>query len=175
MGRARSAVIIARLLDSEGFTDHTAQAVMRYGTSLATPQTKKRYKRVRKNAKEVLNRLTPAERMLVGRFISHQLRAGFDCGLRVGLTAYAVANDKDAETPFSGSQSEQDRTYWVEQLPACGGEWSRMENSDTQERATAKEFARAIAMREKCRARVCQMGHVVQRYNERGQKIGGDG
>ena len=93
-----SAVVIARLLSTEGFTDHVASEVRRYALRQATKDQRKRYKR-RKQAFAAMLRckLDPAEKLLLGKVISALCKMHFDTGLRIGLTAHAHEHSKPVE------------------------------------------------------------------------------
>ncbi len=93
----RSSVIIARLLDSEGFTDFTANQVERYwrrNIGGLTSRQKNKLKKIDGEVSELMKDKTAAERMLIGRFIGLHKKMSFDVGLRIGITAFAVKNDK---------------------------------------------------------------------------------
>ncbi len=92
----RSSVIIARLLDSEGFTDFTANQVEKYWRKNigGTNRQQNKLKKIDKELSEFMRDKTEAERLLIGRFIGLHKKMSFDVGLRIGITAFAVKNDK---------------------------------------------------------------------------------
>lgn len=89
-GGNNSAIIIARLLDSEGFSAYTAQQVKRYSLRNATDQQAERYEKVKKRFSEIMKSHSLEERMLIGAYIRILQKMAFDSGLKIGLTAYAV-------------------------------------------------------------------------------------
>lgn len=105
----RSSVVIARLLESEGFTAHTANAVMKYARRVMHHTTRSRYERNRMAAKAILRELDEGAKAVVGKFITHQMKASFDAGLRVGLAAHAELNSKPCHgIPYDRPSAESD-------------------------------------------------------------------
>ena len=95
-GRINSAVAIARLLDSEGFTDHTAQAVMRYAQRRSgfTDNQRRHWQKRITAFREITVKLSPGEKLILGKFIAARQKASFDAGLRIGLTACVTEHNK---------------------------------------------------------------------------------
>ena len=91
-----SAVVIAKLLSVEGFTDHTANQVERYWkrNSGLNKRQKSKLKRLDVELSEVMRKLTEGEKMVVGRFIGLHKKMSFDTGLKIGIQAFAVKNNK---------------------------------------------------------------------------------
>jgi len=85
-----SALVVARLLDAEGFSAHVAQQVKRYSLKQARREQVKRYVDVKREFSEIMAKLTKGERMVVGAYIRILKGMSFDTGLKIGLTAYAV-------------------------------------------------------------------------------------
>jgi len=101
----RSAVVVARLLGVEGYDDQTHNAVEHYWKNhVMDPRRAKNIERIEKKfSKLVLElELSEAERLTLGRFISVRSQMSFDSGLRIGMQAFAHANDK---TLFDGRSS----------------------------------------------------------------------
>jgi hypothetical protein len=92
----RSSVAIARLLDSEGFTDHVGNVVERYWMkNICGHGAHRRYRKMDKEVGEMCQKLTDAEKLILGKFIALHKRMSFDTGLRIGLTAFARKTDKE--------------------------------------------------------------------------------
>lgn len=86
--QANSAVCIARLLSTEGFTDYIGQQVKRYALRNATDHQRRSFLRTQRRFKRVMQKLDRDEKKIVGAFIRNLEGMGFDTGLRIGLTAY---------------------------------------------------------------------------------------
>src|SRR5215467_4037518 len=99
-GGNNSAIIVARLLGTEGFTDHTAAQVERYWKrrSGLTQRQKRQIAALEKELGEMACKMTAAERMVLGRFIGLRCKMSFDVGLKIGMTAFAKQNDKNIES-----------------------------------------------------------------------------
>lgn len=93
----RSAVIIARCLGTEGYSDFVHNQIEKYwkSTVMDVRREKALASTERKFSKlvEELD-LSDAEKKVLGRFISLRSQMSFDAGLRIGLTAHAHANDR---------------------------------------------------------------------------------
>jgi hypothetical protein len=94
-----SAIIVARLLATEGFTDHTANQVERYWKrrSGLSPRQHRQLKQLETELSEIMKGLSAAERLVVGRFIGLRMKMAFDTGLKIGLQAFAQQTDKPVE------------------------------------------------------------------------------
>lgn len=92
-----SAIVIARLLDTEGFTDHTANQIERYWRRNAglTERQQQKLQRLESAMGELASRLSTGDRMVLGKFIGLHKKMSFDTGLRIGLTCMAVTERKD--------------------------------------------------------------------------------
>lgn len=92
----RSSVAIARLLDSEGFSDHVENIVERYWMkNICGHGARRRYRKMDKEVGEMCKKLTDAEKLVLGKFIALHKRMSFDTGLRIGLTTFARKVDKE--------------------------------------------------------------------------------
>jgi hypothetical protein len=97
-GNANSALIVARLLDTEGFSAHVASEVKRYSLRNARPEQLRRYREVKAEFSGIMQRLTKQERLLVGAYIRILKGMSFDTGLKIGLTAHVVECQAEATT-----------------------------------------------------------------------------
>ena len=94
--KMKSSVVIARLLGSEGFSDHVANMVERYWMkNICRPGGRKKYRKFEKEITVMCSKLTDAEKMILGKFISVHKRMSFDTGLSIGLSAFARKTDKE--------------------------------------------------------------------------------
>lgn len=94
--RLRSSVVIAQLLDSEGFSDHVANIVEKYWLkNICKGSMRKRHRKFEQDITAMCRKLTDGERMILGKFISMHKRMSFDTGLRIGLTTFARKIDKE--------------------------------------------------------------------------------
>lgn len=92
----RSAIVVAKLLKCDGFTDHTGNIIEKYWLkNICHPGGKKKYRKYEREVTELCKKLTDAERMILGKFISTHKAMSFDAGLRIGLTAFARKGDKE--------------------------------------------------------------------------------
>lgn len=94
-----SAIIVARLLATEGFTDHTANEVERYWKrrSGLSPRQERQIKRLEAELSEIMKSLSAGDRLVIGRFIGLRMKMAFDTGLKIGLQAFAQWTDKPVE------------------------------------------------------------------------------
>lgn len=94
--RNKSSVIIANLLDSEGFSDHVANSVEQYWMkNICRTPAKRRVRKLDKEITEMCKKFTDAEKLVLGKFIGIHKKMSFDTGLRIGLTAFARKHDKE--------------------------------------------------------------------------------
>jgi len=94
----KSAAVIARLLITEGFSDHLGNQIEKYWMrNICHGASKRRYRKFDKEISEMLKKLTDAERLVLGKWISYHKAMSFDTGLRIGLTAFAKKNDKEIQ------------------------------------------------------------------------------
>ena len=95
----RSSVAIARLLDSEGFSDHVANCVERYWKrNVLAVHKKNRVERTERAFEEsVIPKLSDADKIILGKFIGLHKKMSFDAGLRIGLTAFHKLHGNHAD------------------------------------------------------------------------------
>ena len=96
-----SAIIIAQLLSTQGFTDHTAAEVERYwrAKSGLSERQRRHLEELDRALAEMAAKLTPGDRLVMGKFIGLQKKMSFDVGLKIGLQAFAQRQSKEIETP----------------------------------------------------------------------------
>lgn len=90
----RSSAVLARLLDAEGFSDHSANQVegwWRRAQSIGKNFAE--IDRLKRHLSELSKKLTEEERKVVGRFIGLHMRMGFDTGLRMGPAVRFVRDE----------------------------------------------------------------------------------
>lgn len=106
----QSAVVVAQLLSTEGFTDYTANQVKRYW--MASVMDRRRRGRVenikRAFSKLVAEKLDEGDRLVLGRFVALMEKMGFDTGLRIGLTAFLHGANVGPEFEEKYAKQEQD-------------------------------------------------------------------
>lgn len=92
--RVNSAVVIARLLGTEGFTDHVAAQVKRYWMhrSGLTDRQRKSIERLKKEFGEIMHGLGEGERLIVGKYVGLLMRMQFDTGLKIGIQSLVTQN-----------------------------------------------------------------------------------
>lgn len=96
----RTSATLAKILKTEGWTDHLANEVERYIFGCVTTERQRRQaERVEAAFKrEIVPRLSEGDRMVLGRFLSLKMAVGFDAGLRTGLGA-RIHQSEDPVTP----------------------------------------------------------------------------
>lgn len=101
-GMIRSSVVIAKLLDSEGFNDHVQNMVERYWLHTVHASARKKHRRLERDITAMCTKLTDGEKLILGKFISMHKAMAFQTGLRIGLTAFACKCNKeyDATEPL---------------------------------------------------------------------------
>jgi hypothetical protein len=91
-----SSVVIAKMLDSEGFSDHVANQVERYWMrNICNPRARKKYRKLDADIAAMCSKLTDGEKYILGKFIALHKRMSFDTGLRIGLSAFATKTNKE--------------------------------------------------------------------------------
>lgn len=92
--KVNSAVVVARLLGTEGFTDHVAAQVKRYWMhrSGLTDRQRKSIERLKKEFGEIMHGMTEGQRLIVGKYIGLLMRMQFDTGLKIGIQALLTQN-----------------------------------------------------------------------------------
>ena len=96
-GRHRSAVIVARVLGVEGYSDFVHNQVEIYWKHcVMDPHREHAVMAMERKFSKLVEELdmTDKERLILGRFISLRAQMSFDTGLRVGMQAFAHANDR---------------------------------------------------------------------------------
>ncbi len=95
----KSSVVIARLLKSDGFTDHVANQVLKYWRNAAglTERQKRQMDGLQTELSDITGKLTAGERMVIGRFFGLRIKAAFDTGLRIGLMTSLHCKDIEVE------------------------------------------------------------------------------
>ena len=96
-GMIRSSVVIAKVLDSEGFNEHVQNQVEKYWLHISGPAARKKHRRLDRDIAEMCKKLTDGEKLVLGKFISMHKAMSFQTGLRIGLTAFACKCDKSYE------------------------------------------------------------------------------
>lgn len=98
-----SGVVIAKLLDCEGFSDFTANQIKRYWLkNCQNPRLAPRVAKIRRAFAEMVRaKLSDADRLILGRMMAVHARQNFDTGLRIGLTAFlnGARIDDEADSP----------------------------------------------------------------------------
>ena len=97
--RVNSAVVIARLLSTEGFSDRVSNHIEKYfkkNSSLSYRQ-KKQLDRLEKELSDMCMKLTEGEKQVLGRFIGLHKKMSFHVGLKIGLTSWACKNSKQVD------------------------------------------------------------------------------
>lgn len=92
--RVNSAVVIARLLGTEGFTDHVAAQVKRYWMhrSGLTDRQRKSIERLKKEFGEIMHGMNEGQRLIIGKYFGLLMRMQFDTGLKIGIQALLTQN-----------------------------------------------------------------------------------
>lgn len=94
----RSLTKVAQLLHCEGWTPFVSNRVMQYwrlrGGSL-TQAHRQRIERIEVEFKRIVNeKLTPSEKMTIGKFIEIRCKSAMDSGLKIGLMSHASIEDE---------------------------------------------------------------------------------
>ena len=99
MSKINSAVVIAKLLATEGFTDFVANEVEKYWRKKSglTDRQQKSLQLLDIEFTDIMKSLTKAQCLVVGKFIGLHKKMSFDTGLKIGLQAIAQNHAKDVE------------------------------------------------------------------------------
>ncbi len=91
-----SAVVVARLLHAEGFSDYVANQVESYWrrNSGLTEIQKRGIEKLDKGIARITAGMSEKDKQILGKFIGLHKHMSFDTGLRIGLTAHAVKRAK---------------------------------------------------------------------------------
>lgn len=82
----KSAVVLAQMIDAEGFTPVLASAIKRYEKRVLPPyMVRKIAERKRAFSEMVHLKLSEVDRIVLGKYLGHMAKMNFDAGLRVGL------------------------------------------------------------------------------------------
>jgi hypothetical protein len=97
--RVNSAVVIARLLGTEGFTEHVANEVKRYWMhrSGLTDRQYQSIVRLKKEFGAIMHELDEGERLIVGNYVGLLMRQQFDTGLKIGIQTIATLNEHEVD------------------------------------------------------------------------------
>src|SRR5882672_10840300 len=85
-----TSAVLARLLDSEGFSDHVANQVEGYWRRSNAQKDLAHIEYLKRGIAALAQKLTDDEKMIMGKFVSLHMRMGFDTGLRMGLAVRLV-------------------------------------------------------------------------------------
>jgi len=103
---AKSSLSVAKLLDSEGYSDHTANQIRRYWhkNCVLTERQEKRAAGIHKAFSDhVASKLTESQRLVMGKYIALLNRANFETGLRMGLTVRLFPGEEEMSVETAGS------------------------------------------------------------------------
>ena len=112
--RVNSAVVIARLLGTEGFTEHVANEVKRYWLhrSGLTERQQKSIERLKKEFGEIMHGMTEGQRLIVGKYIGLLIRMQFDTGLKIGIQSLLTQNgNKEVDVTVHTPPLERPQGY----------------------------------------------------------------
>lgn len=104
-GMIKSSVVIAKLLDSEGFNEHVQNMVERYWLHTVNAAARKKHRRLDRDITEMCKKLTDGEKLILGKFISMHKAMSFQTGLRIGLTAFACKCNREYEAVEDGANA----------------------------------------------------------------------
>lgn len=93
MSTPRSSVVIAKLLGSEGFSDHVANMVEKYWLRTILRGRGKARNLEKAFSEQVVPKLNDGDKLILGKFISLHKKMSFDVGIRIGLTAFSQKGD----------------------------------------------------------------------------------
>lgn len=84
MARINSAVVIAKLLGTEGFSDHVANQVEKYWRyrSGLTERQQKSVARLEKEITRICESFSEGDKLILGKFIGLHKKMSFDTGLK---------------------------------------------------------------------------------------------
>lgn len=93
----RSAIVIAQLLGTEGFTDFVANMVEKYWKhrSGLTDRQREQIADLEHEMGRIMAPLSPGDRLVIGKFIGLHKKMSFDTGLKIGLQTFATKVDKE--------------------------------------------------------------------------------
>src|ERR1044071_5949512 len=123
--RVKSAVVIAKLLGTEGFTEHVANEVKRYWMhrSGLTERQQRSIVRLKKEFGEIMHSLDEGERLIVGKYFGLLMRQQFDVGLKIGIQTIATITEHDVDaSPHSVPLFKREETIPIEKYKTVKGE-----------------------------------------------------
>jgi hypothetical protein len=93
----RSAVVIGKLLSTEGFNDHVAGMVEKYWKKSAglNERQRRQIKKLERALSRVCGDMPIGDRLILGKFIGLHKKMSFDTGLKIGLQAFATRQDRE--------------------------------------------------------------------------------
>jgi hypothetical protein len=108
--RMNSAFQIAKAMDCEGFTDHTASLVERYWKrNVMTYRKARQIARLEQALADMAANMSVGDRLVLGKFVGLHKKMAFDTGLRMGLTCMAMQNPQDySEREIAGLPEKED-------------------------------------------------------------------
>jgi len=184
MTGANSAIVVAKLLGTEGFSEHTADQVDRFARRQMGKREQERHDKTERAMAKVCANLDDVVKLVIGKFITLHKKMAFETGVRIGLTAMATKEAKDyladdvdfPRDAIWGVPARRNQNYCVRLLfPADDdGEFKWTEIAKFSDRAIAKQHAVRLAKKHCVPSQVSQAGHIVQRYTKKGTRIGGD-
>lgn len=83
----RSAVSIAKLLGTEGYSDFVHNQVERYWRQIVLHGNGGNVDRVDAQFSDIMATLSPEDKKIIGEFITYKSKMNFDTGLRLGVQA----------------------------------------------------------------------------------------
>lgn len=109
---SKSCVVVAKALDSEGFTPTVSKLVRKYWLRNIVEGRKmwKVTKTIRAFREQVTPKLTQGDRFVLGKFIGMREKMAFDTGLRIGLQAFLSANDGATQQMFADLEKRNQET-----------------------------------------------------------------
>lgn len=94
-GGANSAIIIARILGTEGYSIHVHNEVKRWWKRTVMDQRRaKKIARLEREFGEFMKDASEADRLLVGRFIALRAQQSFEAGFRIGFQGFVHEQTK---------------------------------------------------------------------------------
>ena len=99
MSKINSAVVIAQLLGTEGFSDFVANQVEKYwrAKSGLTKRQQSQINRLNKEITRICEGMPEGDKLILGKFIGLHKKMSFDVGLKIGLQAFAQKNAKEID------------------------------------------------------------------------------
>ncbi len=96
----KSGAVIAKLLSTEGFTEHLANRMDVYWRHAAglTKRQRMQFAELEREFGEIMSEMPIGDRMVVGKFLTYQKKVGFDTGLKIGLGAFAARNGQEVDS-----------------------------------------------------------------------------